>query len=71
MAQKNEKTCWACHRVIVGKSVMGLCPNCVNKYGSTAVAVAVLGLAVRGRNLIKNGGKIAKTVAEVTKIFKA
>ncbi len=71
MAQKNEKTCWACHRVIVGKSVMGLCPKCVNKYGTPAAAVAALGLAVGGRYLIKNGGKIAKTVAEAAKIFKA
>lgn len=62
MAQKNEKTCWACHRVIVGKSEMGLCSGCVNKYGSPAAAVALLGLAVGGRFLAKNGNKIAKSV---------
>lgn len=70
MAQKNEKTCWACHRVIVGKSVMGLCPNCVNKYGTPAAAVAILGIGFGGRYLVKNGGKIVKTAAEIAKNFK-
>lgn len=50
---------------------MGLCPNCVNKYGTPAAAVAALGLVVGGRYLIKNGGKIAKGVAEAAKIFRA
>lgn len=61
MAQKNEKTCWACHRVIVGKSEMGLCSGCVNKYGTPA-AIVLLGLPVGGRFLAKNGKKIAKSV---------
>lgn len=70
MTTKNETECWACHRVIVGEPTMGLCPNCINKYGSPAAAAAVLGIGIGGKLLWKNKGKIIKTVAEAAKIFK-
>lgn len=41
-----EKKCWACKRILVTKSKIGLCPNCVNKYGSPVLAAAVLGTGV-------------------------
>lgn len=67
----NEKTCWACKRILIGDSKLGLCPDCLNKYGSPAAAVGIAGLAVGGRFLLKNSGKIIKAVSKGVKIFKA
>ena len=70
--QKNdEKTCWACKRVIVEDAKLGLCPDCLNKYGSPAVAIGVSSLAVGGKWLLKNGVKVAKSTRNVVKNFKA
>ena len=52
-----NKKCWACKRTLVGDSKMGLCPDCINKYGSVGATAAVLGLAVGGRLLVKHVGK--------------
>ena len=62
-----NKKCWACKRTLVGNSKMGLCPNCINTYGSVGAAVAAFGLAVGGRQLVKNGGKIIKVAAQIAK----
>ncbi len=62
-----NKKCWACKRTLVGDSKMGLCPDCINKYGSVVAAVTVFGLAVGGRQLVKNGGKIIKVASQITK----
>ena len=59
-----NKKCWACKRTRGDDSKMGLCPDCINKYGSV---VAALGLAVGGRQLKKNGGKIIKVASQRTK----
>ena len=56
---KNKK-CWACKRTLVGDSKMGLCPDCINKYGSIGTAAAVVGLAVCGRQLVKMAEKSSK-----------
>lgn len=66
----NEKTCWACKRILVGDSKLGLCSDCLNKYGSPAAAAGLLGLAIGGRFLVKNGGRIVKAVAKGIKIIK-
>lgn len=62
-----NKKCWACKRTLVGDSKMGLCPDCINKYGSIGTAVVVVGLAVGGRQLVKNGEKIIKVAFPITK----
>lgn len=62
-----NKKCWACKRTLVGDSKMGLCPGCINKYGSIGAAVAALGLGVGGRQLVKHGGKIIKVAAKIIK----
>ena len=46
---------------------MGLCPGCINKYGSIGAAVAALGLGVGDRQLVKHGGKIIKVAAKIIK----
>lgn len=63
--EKNKK-CWACKRTLVGDSKMGLCPGCINDYGSIGAAAA-LGLAVGGRQLVKHGGKIIKVATKIIK----
>ena len=62
-----NKKCWACKRTLAGNSKMGLCPNCINKYGSVGTAVAAFGLVIGGRQLVKNGGKIIKVAAQIAK----
>lgn len=72
MKQKSdEKTCWACKRVIAGDAKFGLCPDCLNKYGTPVAALGAAGLSFGGRLLYKNRGKIAKVAAEVVKNKKA
>lgn len=57
MKMEENKKCWACKRTLVGDSKMGLCPDCINKYGSVVAAVAVSGLAICVRQLVKHIGK--------------
>lgn len=52
-----SKKCWACKRTLMGDSKMGLCPDCLNKYGSIGMAVGVLELTVGVRQLVKMVGK--------------
>ena len=48
-----EKACWICGRVVDANATLGLCPNCLDQYGSVA---APAGLAILGFAL-KKGGK--------------
>ena len=68
--EKSERTCWACKRIIIGNSKLGLCPDCLNKYGSPAVAAVAIGVLIGGRYLIKNGGKIIKEITNIVKNIK-
>ena len=69
--EKEEKICWACKRILVGGSKLGLCPNCLNKYGSPAAALGIGGITLLGKKVLKNGGKIAKGVIDVVKSIKS
>jgi hypothetical protein len=69
--EKDEKICWACKRILVGGSKFGLCPDCFNKYGSTAATLGIGSIALLGRKVLKNGRKIAKSVIDVVKIIKS
>ena len=62
-----NKKCWACKRTLVGDSKLGLCPDCLNKYGSPAAAVLAVGATVGVRHLVKNGGKIVKLAAKIVR----
>lgn len=55
-----EKTCWRCKRVLVGKSALGLCPDCVNKYGTPAAVVGTGVVLIGGKFLLKTITKIVK-----------
>lgn len=66
----NEKTCWACKRILIGESKLGLCPDCLNKYGTPAAAAFTLGLGLGGRYLVKNAGKIGKGILNIAKNIK-
>lgn len=62
-----NKKCLACKRTLVGDSKMGICQDCINKYGSPVVALALMGLAFGGGQLIKHGGKIIKSATKIIK----
>lgn len=51
--EKEEKTCWACKRKFTGKSVMGLCPDCVNKFGTTVAGLGIVVFGLIGKNIKK------------------
>lgn len=67
---KEEKICWACKRTLVEESKLGLCPDCVNKYGTPAAAVGVLGLSLLGRQALKHSGKAGKAVKVVANVIR-
>jgi ribosomal protein S27E len=68
---KEEKICWACKRTLVEESKLGLCPDCVNKYGTPAAAACALGLGVLGKQALKkHGGKAVKVVTKVIRYIK-
>ena len=63
----DNKRCWACGKTLTGGEKLGLCEDCLNKYGSPVAVVGILGLAFGGKYIMKNGGKIAKTVVKMVK----
>ena len=67
---KKGKICWACKRTLVGESKLGLCPGCVNKYGTPVAAAGALGLGLLGRQALKNSNKAVKLVSKVIKHIK-
>lgn len=68
--KKDEKKCWGCKRTLIGESKLGLCPKCINKYGTPVVAAGVVGIGVLGKTVVKNSGKIAKSAVNVIKQIK-
>lgn len=63
----DNKKCWACGKTLTGGEKLGLCEGCLNKYGSPAAVAGILGLAIGGKFLFKNGGKIVKTIGKIVK----
>ncbi len=60
MEKKNEKKCWACKSILLTESKTGLCPQCLNKYGSPVAAVAALAGSVGLGVLVKKAPKLIK-----------
>ncbi|MBE5782582.1 MAG: hypothetical protein E7329_04610 [Clostridiales bacterium] len=59
MAQ-NEKQCLVCKRSLSGKGKYGVCPDCINKYGTPIAALTSVGIVFVGKKLLKGGGKVVK-----------
>lgn len=57
---KTDKHCLVCKRSLAGKGKHGVCPDCVNKYGTPAAALLSIGLVIGGKGLLKGGGKAVK-----------
>ena len=58
----DEKKCSFCGRTLVSKSKTGLCPDCLNKYGSPAAVIGVGGIMLGAGGLVRaysHGAKIA------------
>lgn len=61
MAQNDkEKRCWACKRIIVGGSKLGLCPDCFNKAGTAVASAGSLILTVGGGIFLKDHNPFKK-----------
>jgi len=57
--EKDEKICRACKRILVGESKFGLCPDCLNKYGSPVAAISIGSiLSLGGRWVSKTAGNL-------------
>lgn len=55
MEKINEKKCKFCKRTIVGKSKLGICPDCVNKAGNCVVGIGSAVVSIGGAILFLNG----------------
>ena len=62
---KKKKICWSCHRILIEKSVLGLCPECVNKYGTAAAAVLAIPVGIVARQAIKGAKTVAKGIFKI------
>ena len=69
--EKDEKICLACKRILIGESKLGLCPDCLNKYGSVGVTLGLGGIAFLWNEVWKNRGNIAKSAIDVIKLIKS
>ena len=66
-----NKKCWACKRTLVSESKIGLCPDCINKYGTPIAGVlavgAGIGAGIGEKKVVKQTGKIIRIAAKVMK----
>ena len=46
--EENEKKCKFCKRIIVGKSKLGICSDCVNKAGNCVAGICTVPLSEAG-----------------------
>ena len=53
--EENEKKCKFCKRIIVGKSKLGICPDCLNKACNRVVGIGSALVSIGGAILFKNG----------------
>lgn len=67
MKKLNQKKCKICGRVLTEKSKTGLCPDCINKYGTPVAAAGAGGVMYGIRVAIKNRDKIAKGAVKIGK----
>lgn len=52
-----ERKCWSCKRILIGKTKLGLCPECLNKYGSGVTTIGIMALALVGNALLRKNRK--------------
>ena len=64
---ETEKKCKFCGKTIDKDSKMGMCPSCINKYGTPVAAAGAGGIMVGLKIAWKNKDKIGKTVIKVGK----
>ena len=73
--EKDEEICLVCKRTLVGENKFGLCPKCINDYGSPLAAIGTIGIGgilYFGKGwVMKNGGKVVKGAIDVIKLIKS
>ena len=68
-SKKNNMKCRICKRTLTEKSKTGLCPDCLNKYG-TPVVVGGFGFMTFGiKKAVKHKDEICKGVKTVGKVI--
>lgn len=65
--KKDSRKCKICKRTITGKSKTGLCPDCMNKYGTPAAGVGIGAAALGIKQAVKHKATIGKGVKTVGK----
>ena len=65
--KKDSKKCKICKRTLTGKSKTGLCPDCINKYGTPAAGVGIGAAALGIKQAVKHKDAIGKGVKTVGK----
>jgi hypothetical protein len=72
--RKMKRFAGRARRTLVGESKFGLCPDCINKYGTPVAAgfslVVIGSIGFIGRKVLTNGGKVAKVAIDVVKLIK-
>ena len=68
---KGENICLSCDRIILGESKTGLCPACVDKYGTPAALIALVPAGFGLRKILRlawsNKGEIIKVATNLIK----
>lgn len=64
---KDSKKCKSCKRTLTGKSKTGLCPDCVNKYGTPAAGVGIGAAAIGIKQAVKHKDAIGKVIKTMGK----
>ena len=65
----DEKKCVICKRTLMGESKTGLCPECLNKYGTPAAGFGVTGIVLGGKVIFQNREKIVKGAVKCVNVF--
>ena len=66
-SKNNNMKCKICKRTLTEKSKTGLCPDCLNKYGTPAAGVGIGAAALGIKQAVKHKDAIGKGVKTVGK----
>jgi hypothetical protein len=65
--ENDDKKCWSCKSILVENGQLGLCPKCINKYGTPVAAVGLVALGLAGTHAFKNRTKIFNFLLNIAK----
>lgn len=68
--KKDSKKCKICKRTLTVKSKTGLCPDCMNKYGTPAAGVGIGAAALGIKQAVKHKDTIGKVIKNLLSMIK-